>query len=130
MPSRHLNSGRRGRSRGFRLGGADGVDRELRDLLLDLLDDARVADLAAPVGVHEPAALLRAPAARVVVGLGARDVLQLGLLLAADVAPVLAAGLETAARRRRDEVGREAFDREELPLPVLVETRNGTEEAP
>src|SRR6185503_2461413 len=46
-----------------------------RRLLLDLLDDAGIADLAAPVGVDEPSAasdLLRAPAPRLVIGLRVR----------------------------------------------------------
>src|SRR5687767_9044766 len=43
-------------------------------LLLDLLEDPRVADLTAPVSVDGPPALLRTPAARLVVRLGVGDV--------------------------------------------------------
>src|SRR5512135_2148821 len=70
-----------------------------RGRLLDLFDRARVADLATPVGVDQPAAarhVLRAPAAGLVVRLRARDALELGLLLLADVAAVLAPRLELA----------------------------------
>src|ERR1700704_3726935 len=80
-------------SRRFRRG--DG-----RGLLLDHLEHVRVADLTTPVRVHEPPALLRPPAPRLVVGLGVRNVLELGLLLLAHVTAVLAARLELAARRR------------------------------
>src|SRR5207249_9886320 len=54
-----------------------------RDLLLDLLQQMRVADLLAPVGLDEPAAarsVLGAPAARLVVRLRVRYRLELGLL--------------------------------------------------
>src|SRR5919204_456140 len=61
------------------------LPRQLRDLLLDLLEDARVADLTPPVRVDEPPTTLRTPAAGFVVGLGVRDVLERRLLLAADV---------------------------------------------
>src|SRR3954465_6672473 len=77
-----------------------------RGLLLDRLDHARVADLLAEVRVDEPAATgnrLRAPAARLVIGFCLRDVDQLWLALAADVAAVLAARLELASDRRLDQ---------------------------
>src|SRR4029077_8641174 len=119
-----LHRGRRRHVAGLRLG------RKLRDFLLDLFDDAHVADLFVPVRVDEPSTLLRAPAPSFVVGFGVRDVHELRFLLAADVAPVLATRLESATRRRRDQVGREAFDRHELRLAPLVEARDGTEEAP
>src|SRR6266481_9997076 len=65
------------------------VGRRLgRRFLLDLLEHARVADLFAPVGLDQPAAagdLLRAPAARLVVGLRARHDHELRVLLPADV---------------------------------------------
>src|SRR5438445_12280877 len=67
-----------------------------RRLALDLLDHARVTGLAAPVRADQPAAagdVLRSPAAGFVVWLGVRDARELRLLLAADVAPVLAARL-------------------------------------
>jgi len=57
-------------------------------------------------------------------------VLELRFLLAADLATVLAARLESAARRRCDQVGREALDRHELGLAPFVEARDGTEETP
>src|SRR5713226_334235 len=110
-------------SRRFRRG--DG-----RGLLLDRLQDAGVADLVLPVRVDEPAALLCAPAARLVIGLRVRDVLQLRFLLATDVVPVLAARLELAARRRRDEVRWETFDRHELGLTRLVEARDRAQQPP
>src|SRR5436309_8887082 len=75
-----------------------------RGLLLDRLDQSGVADLALPVRVDEPAAFLRPPTTRFVIRLRVRDALQLRFLLAADVAPVLAARLELTAGRRRDEV--------------------------
>src|SRR5439155_4120037 len=104
-----------------------------RGLPLDLLDDAHVADLAAPVGVDEPAAarhVLRPPAVRLVIGLRVGDVLKLRLLLLADVAAVLAARLELAAARRRDEVRRQALDRKQLRLALLVEARDRAQQAP
>src|SRR5438105_2996746 len=110
--------------------GRGALEGHLRDLLLDLFDHTGVADLAVPIGVDEPAALLRPPAARLVVGLGIGDVPQLRLLLLADVSPVLAARLEAASRRRRDEVRRQAFDREQLPLALLVKTRDRAQQAP
>src|SRR5216683_5170522 len=67
-----------------------GVRRRLgRRLLLDLVEHARVADLATPVRLDEPSAargVLRAPAARFVIGLRVRDRAELRLLLLADVA--------------------------------------------
>src|SRR5712691_9265410 len=60
-----------------------------RGLLLDLFDDAGVADLFSPVRVDEPPARLRPPAARLVVRLRVRDMHELGLLLTADVPAVL-----------------------------------------
>src|SRR5207244_2670608 len=104
-----------------------------RGLPLDLLDHARVADLAAPVSVDEPAAsrhVLRPPAARLVIGLRVGDVLEFRLLLLADVAAVLAARLELAAARRRDEVRRQALDRKQLRLALLVEARDRAQQAP
>src|SRR5437762_1350474 len=67
-----------------------------RGLSLDLFDHARVTDLAPEVRVDKPAAagnVLRAPAACLVIGLRVRDADELGLFLAADVSPVLAARL-------------------------------------
>src|SRR5436190_13014546 len=90
-----------------------------RDLLLDLIQQMRVADLLAPVGLDEPAAaggVLCAPAARLVIGLRVRHGREVGLLLFADVPAVLAARLELAARWRRDQVWRESLDRNELGL--------------
>src|SRR5207248_1353630 len=104
-----------------------------RGLPLDLLDHTRVADLATEVGVDEPAAArdaLRAPAARLVIGLRVRDALELGLLVLADVAAVLAARLELATHRRRDEVRRQPFDRKQLRLALLVEARDRAQQAP
>src|SRR5437899_2622508 len=75
-------------------------DRQLRDLVFDLLEHSYVADLAPPVCVDEPPTRLRAPAARLVIGLGVGNGLELGLLLPAHLAAVLAARLEAAARRR------------------------------
>src|SRR5438046_429353 len=72
------------------------------------------AGLALPIRVDEPPALLCTPAPRLVIGLRVRYPFQLRLLLAADVAPVLAAGLELAAWRRGDEVRGKALDRHEL----------------
>src|SRR5207237_7922832 len=83
-----------------------------------------------PVGVREPAALLRAPAPRLVVRLGVRDVHELWLFLAAHIAPVLATRFEPAAGRRRDQVRRETLDGYELGLAPLVEARDRTQEAP
>src|SRR6185295_2512163 len=99
-------------------------------LLLDRLEQPGVADLALPVRVDEPAALLSTPAARLVIGLGARDVLQLRLFLLAHVTAVLAARLELAPWRRRDEVRRKPFDRHELRLARLVKARDRAQQAP
>src|SRR5437870_9487188 len=88
-----------------------------RHLLLDLLEQTRVADLLAPVGLDQPAAtrsVLGAPAPRLVIRLRVRDRPELRLLLLADVAAVLAARLELAARRRGDQVRRQSLDRDEL----------------
>src|SRR2546427_2640563 len=104
--------------------------RDGRGLLLDRLEESRVADLALPIRVDEPPALLRAPAPRLVIGLRVRYPFQLRLLLAADIAPVLAARLELAAWRRGDEVRREALDRHELRFARLVQTRDRAEQAP
>src|SRR5439155_6181417 len=114
----------------FGLGRADRVHRQLRDLLLDLLDDPRVADLTAPVGVDEPTALLGAPAARLVVGLGVRDVLELRLLLAADLPAVLATRLEPAARWWGDEIGGQARDRQSRCCTMFVGAWERTTYAP
>src|SRR6267142_618489 len=90
------------------------VGRRLRRrFLLDLLEHARVADLFAPVGLDQPPAagdVLGPPAARLVIGFRAR--------------------LELAAGRRRDEVRREAFDREQLRLARLVQARDRAQQAP
>src|SRR6267143_4829351 len=51
-----------------------------RGLLLDHLEDVRVADLMTPVRVDQPTTLLCTPAPRLMVGLGVRNVLELGLL--------------------------------------------------
>src|SRR5207237_9062242 len=83
-----------------------------------------------PVGVREPAALLRAPAPRLVVRLGVRDVHELWLFLAAHIAPVLATRFEPAAGRRRDQVRRETVDGYELGVAALVEARDRTQAAP
>src|SRR5437773_2900379 len=88
--------------------------RDGRGLLLDRLEESRVADLALPIRVDEPPALLCTPAPRLVIGLRVRYPFQLRLLLAADVPAVLAAALELAAWRRSDEVRGKALDRHEL----------------
>src|SRR5436309_5610775 len=54
-----LTHGRR-RRRHLGLRRAHRLDRQLRDLLLDLLEHPNVADLAPPVGVDEPLPRLRA----------------------------------------------------------------------
>src|SRR5258706_8066191 len=110
-------------SRRFRRG--DG-----RGLLLDRLEQSGVADLVLPVRVDEPSALLGTPAARLVIGLGVWDVLQLRFLLVAHVAAVLAARRALAPRRRRDEVRWQSFDRHELCLARLVQTRDRAQQAP
>src|SRR5215210_8416336 len=102
MSSPSWRSGRRGRRGG-------GRRRHRRSLFLDRLEETRVADLVPPVRIDEPPALLRTPATGFVVGLRLRNVLELRFLLAADVTAVLAAWLELAPRRRRDEVRRESF---------------------
>src|SRR5258707_10960251 len=106
------------------------LGRQVRDFHLDRLERLQVPDVPAPVGVREPAALLRPEAARLVVGLRVRDVPELRDLLRADLAPVLAARLEAAAGWRRDEVRRQAFDRQQLRLARLVKARDRPEEAP
>src|SRR5438309_3692099 len=68
------------RRRGWRHLGlrcAHRLDRQLRDLLFDLFEHSYVPDLAAPVGVDEPTTRLRAPAARLVIGLGVGNRLEL-----------------------------------------------------
>src|SRR6266542_6903817 len=101
-----------------------------RGLLLDRLEESGVADLMLPIRVDEPSAFLSTPAARLVIGLGVRDVLELRFLLVAHVMAVLAARLELASRWRGDEVGRQAFDRHELGFARLVEPRDGAQQAP
>src|SRR5207237_4337330 len=104
-----------------------------RGLPLDLLDHARVTHLAPEVCVDKPPTaghVLRTPAARLVIRLRVRDTDELGLLLAADVAPVLAARLGLAADGRLDEVRRQTFDRQQLRLALLVEPRDGTQQSP
>src|SRR6267142_6186327 len=110
------------------------VGRRLRRrFLLDLLEHARVADLFAPVGLDQPPAagdVLGPPAARLVIGFRARHDHELRIFLPADLAAVLAARLELAAGRRRDEVRREAFDRQQLRLARLVQARDRAQQAP
>src|SRR5205807_811114 len=76
----------RARRRRRLAGGFDALHfrRQIRDLLLDRLELLDAADIAAPVGVDEPAARLGTETARLVVGLRIRDVREFGHLLRAD----------------------------------------------
>src|SRR5919109_740445 len=94
---------RRRRRRLPGLFGPSDLGRELRHLRLDLLEPFHVADLAAPVGLREPAvprAGHRAEATRLVAALRVQRLDEWRVLRAALVVFVRAAWLEAASRRR------------------------------